>query len=220
MRTLHSTLWSAAMATAFIIAVCACGSSRVASSKDYGASWPFTIRSGTLRCQGPGSVTIETDDKTYAVNGVASGYAADKGWADVNDIWANGPDVAGFGMKKDLGAVIEDGLALCDGGEGSLAVSGEPGKIGKDPNAIPSEKDQQAMGFHTFSDFTPEQSAAYVAAYHACTAEFDAGTTPDPQAAGAEAEAAHPGTEDAAFEGCSDAVSGTPITGSGIEPPP
>lgn len=77
------------------------------------------------------------------------------------------------------------------------------------------------MGFHTFSDFAPAQKDAYLAAYYLCLAEVDAGNYfVDVDTVREGAESAQPGTGEAAWEGCSDAVSGTPITGSGIEPPP
>lgn len=190
-------------------------------SKNYGNAWPFTVSSGTLSCDGPGWVTFTRADETYAVNGLASGHAPEEGWQEVDEIWANDPDVAGMGMKKDIGPILDDGLKLCEDGGGSIQVSGIPGSIGKDPDELPPEEEQQEMGLHTFSDFTPAQKTAYVDAYDECTAEFNAGNyTIDIDAVGEAAESAQPGTGDAAWEGCSDAISGTPISGSGIEPPP
>ena len=190
-------------------------------SKDYGDFWPFTVRSGTLNCDGPGWVTLETGGETYALNGLASGRAAREGWRDLNEIWANDADVAGFGIKKSMGPLIDDGLALCNEGGGSMSVSGTSGAIGKDPNQMPSAEEQQAAGFHTFSDFTPAQRDAYIAAYHHCFAQVSSGNYfPDRDAVSRTAESAKPRTRIAAWEGCSDAVSGTPIAGSGIEPPP
>lgn len=102
-----------------------------------------------------------------------------------------------------------------------MAVTGLPGEIGKDPDELPSAEEQEALGFHTFSDFSEAQAAAYTAAYYICLAEVDAGNyLPDREGQREAAEAARPGTGDAAWEGCSDAVSGTPIAGSGITPPP
>lgn len=105
----------------------ACGGNGVGASKDYAEAWPFTVSGGTLRCDGPGWVTFETGGETYAINGLASGRAPEEGWRDIDDIWANAPDVAGFGIKKDIGPIIDDGLMLCEDGGGSMNVSGTPG---------------------------------------------------------------------------------------------
>jgi hypothetical protein len=53
-----------------------------------------------------------------------------------------------------------------------------------------------------------------------CLLGVEAGNfTPDLEGVRAAAESFSPGTGEAAWEGCADAVSGTPISGSGIEPP-
>jgi glutamine amidotransferase len=50
--------------------------------------------------------------------------------------------------------------------------------------------------------------------------EVEAGNfSPDLDGVRAAAESLSPGTGEAAWEGCADAVSGTPISGSGIDPP-
>jgi hypothetical protein len=78
------------------------------SRADYGSDWPFTVDSGTLGCWGPSAVTFVTEDgTTYALNGVALGWAEKNGW-EINkedEIWD--PN------KGDIGALIDDGLALC-----------------------------------------------------------------------------------------------------------
>ncbi len=202
------------------LAACASEAGENAAAKDYGADWPFTVSEGTLRCDGPGWVTFESDGVTYAINGLASGHADEEGWAEPDEIWANDDDVMGLGFKKSMGPIIEDGLALCDSGEGSMQVSGVPGALGTDPDEVPSEEEQQEAGFRTFSDFTPEQQDAYLSAYSECLLEVEAGNfTPDLEGVRAAAESFSPGSGEAAWEGCADAVSGTPISGSGIEPP-
>ena len=75
-----------------------------------GAKWPFTVESGTLKCDGKagvGDVTFETSGKVYAVNGTARSRG--KG-ADAFAILAK--DATGV-AKGDLIAVIAQGLALC-----------------------------------------------------------------------------------------------------------
>jgi hypothetical protein len=45
------------------------------------------------------------------VNGTALGRREAHGWRDVDEVWADGPDVDGLTMN--MGPVIERGLALC-----------------------------------------------------------------------------------------------------------
>jgi hypothetical protein len=78
------------------------------SRADYGSDWPLTVDSGTLDCWGPGAVTFTTEDgTTYALNGTALGWADENGWSrdKQGEIW--NPN------KGDIGALIDDGLALC-----------------------------------------------------------------------------------------------------------
>ncbi len=199
------------------LAACASEAGEDAAAKDYGADWPFTVSEGTLRCDGPGWVTFESAGVTYAINGLASGHADQEGWVDSDQIWASDDEDLGLGLKKNMGPIIDDGLALCDSGEGSMEVSGVPGTISAEPEE-PSEEEQQEAGFRTFSDFNPKQQDAYLSAYAECLIEVEAGNfTPDLDGVRAAAESLSPGTGEAAWEGCADAVSGTPISGSGIE---
>ena len=78
-----------------------------------GDDWPLTVDEGTLRCEGSGgvgSVTIDVDGTTYAVNGIAKGGDGVAKNKDIELVWAAG-DTAG--LKKDIGPFIERGLALC-----------------------------------------------------------------------------------------------------------
>jgi len=84
------------------------------SSADYGADWPLTVDSGTLRCEGAGAVTFTADGTTYWVNGTAGGLADENGWADIEAIWADDP--SGDAPKISIGPLIDDGLKLCDNG--------------------------------------------------------------------------------------------------------
>jgi hypothetical protein len=73
-----------------------------------GKQWPLTVDSGTLSCDGSdgvGSVTFETGGKLYAVNGLAR----QDGYADITPIWAK----AGYGLRKNIGPLIDRGLKLC-----------------------------------------------------------------------------------------------------------
>lgn len=79
----------------------------------FAGEWPFTVDSGTLRCEPItdelGAVTFDTGGETYAVNGTAKSRGDG---ASLDDIWAASED--GDGLQKDMTDVIDAGLALCD----------------------------------------------------------------------------------------------------------
>ena len=73
-----------------------------------GADWPLTVEAGTLDCIGAGAVTFTSEDgTTYAVNGLALSSTS---YPDIDAIWAD----ASGGLKKNIGPLIDRGLALCD----------------------------------------------------------------------------------------------------------
>lgn len=80
---------------------------------DLGDKWPLTVDRGTLRCEGSGGigdVIFTTEDGTeYSVNGAAKSTGK---YEDIMEIWADNPDVEG--LKVDMSALTERGLALCD----------------------------------------------------------------------------------------------------------
>lgn len=84
-------------------------SSRVITiSKDtFRGEWPFTVDSGTLRCEPPQSVVFSTGGSDYGVNG----SAMDAGYAPAQPIWKRSTD--GYGPRVYIGDVIDRGLALC-----------------------------------------------------------------------------------------------------------
>ena len=97
-----------------LLAVCVSGCSSSSSTgeavsrSDFGEDWPLTVDSGTLQCEGAGAVTFTTEDgTTYAVNGLASGMDR---WPEIDSIWADAPG----GLKKNIGPLIQRGLALCE----------------------------------------------------------------------------------------------------------
>lgn len=73
-----------------------------------GDDWPLTVEEGQLRCIEQ-AVTIVVDGTAYALNGVALQRDTSR---DITPIWADNPTVEG--LKKDLGPLIERGLALCN----------------------------------------------------------------------------------------------------------
>jgi hypothetical protein len=82
------------------------GPSVQVSRADFGRDWPLTVSSGTLSCKGNGKVTFETGGTVYAVNGMA-GAMTDL--PSIELIWRD--DYRG--REKDMGPLIERGLALC-----------------------------------------------------------------------------------------------------------
>ena len=79
------------------------------SRDDLGDRWPFTVNSGVIACNHPSSaVVFFTNEKIYAVNGVAKGQ---KRYADVREILRDHPFVAG--SQVDIGPILERGRNLC-----------------------------------------------------------------------------------------------------------
>lgn len=88
------------------------GPTHVVHRADFGAKWPLTVDSGTLRCQGEadyGAVTLQTDGKVYALNVPASSQKLGR---PVNEIWADDPEAPG--SKKEIGLLVAEGLELCE----------------------------------------------------------------------------------------------------------
>lgn len=107
------------------------------SKKQFGEKWPLSINSGVVKCLpiGNGSVVFEADDKIYAVNGTAKGFAKQMGFIPIEEIWLDDPkffDVAqelaesenkpvsemlkllGKPSKIDIGPVLDAGVKLCN----------------------------------------------------------------------------------------------------------
>lgn len=78
------------------------------TQQEFGADWPLTVSSGTLRCEGAGAVLFRSPDGTdYAVNGTA----LTAGYGDIDPIWAADPTA--LAPKMNIGPLIDLGLALC-----------------------------------------------------------------------------------------------------------
>lgn len=88
---------------------------------DYGESWPFTVSEGILNCEG-GMVTFWSEGWTYAVNGLARGAMAQRGWRDVTLIWRDTP-AGSVTPKVDLSWVITMGMDMCSGGQPGQVVT-------------------------------------------------------------------------------------------------
>jgi len=81
------------------------------SRADFGEAWPLTIEEGTLACVPGNRIVLFANGQVYAVNGLARGNMAQRGWRDIQEIWADAP--GDLGLKKDIGPLIERGLTLC-----------------------------------------------------------------------------------------------------------
>ena len=109
---------SVGLAAAGLVLLGACSggqesaSGMAVSQAQYGDDWPLTVAEGTLRCEHGYAVTFEAPDGTkYAVNGMATTWASQYGYKDIDPIWADAPD--GFAPMKSIGVLISDGLELC-----------------------------------------------------------------------------------------------------------
>ncbi len=94
-----------------------CGSTQVKITQaEYGDKWPFTVSEGVLHYRDTG-VTVGTtrmievlftaNGVTYALNGTAKENSS---YTNVDSIWAKNPSLPG--IKKDIGPIIDRGLAL------------------------------------------------------------------------------------------------------------
>ena len=100
---------------------------RVINEQDLGATWPFTVPEGRLRCT-KNSVTFEANGSTYAINGTAQS----RGFPRVDPIWKHDTTMEESYAKQkgitlaaarkaigtvrvNIGPIIKAGLALCDG---------------------------------------------------------------------------------------------------------
>lgn len=105
--TLAALLMTAALAAT------ACGSEekQIVANRDVaegmGEEWPLTVDEGQIRCPGGGQLVLEVDGTEYALNGLAQGA----GYADIDPIWADDPEVDG--LKVDVGWLISYGNTNC-----------------------------------------------------------------------------------------------------------
>lgn len=72
-----------------------------------GDSWPFTVSTGTLKCDGD-AVIFVANGRNFAVNGMAKS----RGFADIAPIWRDNNAIPG--MKIYIGVVLDPGLKLCN----------------------------------------------------------------------------------------------------------
>jgi len=85
------------------------------TEEKYGEEWPFLVAEGVLECMPPGIITFKANNKTYAINDLATS----RGYKDLDEIWKDAPrkpgmeNSANFINKVDLGAIISKGIELC-----------------------------------------------------------------------------------------------------------
>lgn len=95
------------------------GQARIAQ-REFGKDWPFSVSDGILSCDG-NAVTFRANGVIYAVNGTATmwkrGIDIDKIWLPGEPLWITDPQtgkrVNAGPPKKNIGAIINRGLALC-----------------------------------------------------------------------------------------------------------
>lgn len=107
----------------FFLTVCSAFSQQVFSVKvnqsEYGKEWPFTVSEGIIYCetipnQRPNIVilTFKVGSKEYALNGLAKGRTAKRGYRDIVEIWKDDPEIPG--TKISVGPLIARGQALAE----------------------------------------------------------------------------------------------------------
>lgn len=114
-----------ALVIVLLLAGCAGGADRggpsvseakgvVITKAEYGEDWPYTVDSGRLYCDPPGSaVVMESDGKVYALNGRAMGQAAQRGYLNARETITL-RDENGYFTIGDASSIIQRGLAMCE----------------------------------------------------------------------------------------------------------
>jgi hypothetical protein len=79
---------------------------------EYGVDWPYTVESGRLYCDPPGSnVVMESGGTVYALNGRAMGNAAQRGYVNAREITLR--DDHGYFSIGSSHKIISRGLSMC-----------------------------------------------------------------------------------------------------------
>lgn len=108
-QTLPSRLSVFLLFLTAIASGCSYSTNMKVSRDDLGDTWPFTVDRGVIACNHPSlAVVFFTNEKIYAVNGVAKGQ---KRYADVREILRD--DLSAAESKADIGPILDRGLKLC-----------------------------------------------------------------------------------------------------------
>lgn len=80
---------------------------------EYGEGWPYTVESGRLYCDPPGSnVVMESGGRVYALNGRAMGNAAQRGYVNARETITLRNEY-GYFTVGDSPQIISRGLSMC-----------------------------------------------------------------------------------------------------------
>jgi len=83
------------------------------TKEEYGSDWPYSVQSGRLYCDTPGSnVVMKSGGKVYALNGRAMGNAKKRGYVIARDT-IKLRDKDGFFTVGSASKIIRRGLSKC-----------------------------------------------------------------------------------------------------------
>lgn len=104
------TVRSTSAPTADVMATAKADLPGYVSRATMGDDWPLSIEEGILTCTEQREVILIAQSDTYAVNGIARTVMEERRWKDINDVTLPG---AVEGLTKDIGPLLDVGLALC-----------------------------------------------------------------------------------------------------------
>lgn len=107
------------------------------SKQQFGTKWPLSVSSGIVKCLpiGRGAVVFKSEEKIYALNGIAKGVAENHGFSNIEEIWLDDPEfhkiaeeaarVEGVPVEKaiklmggptkiDIAPLLDSGVRLCN----------------------------------------------------------------------------------------------------------
>ena len=87
--------------------------SEVVTKTEFGSKWPLKVPQATLECRELGRIVLKANGKTYWFNGLASGAAKKNGWANLEDIWFDDPELGIPEAKKSMKPLNEWAQRLC-----------------------------------------------------------------------------------------------------------
>ncbi|MCE8025240.1 DUF2511 domain-containing protein [Billgrantia aerodenitrificans] len=83
------------------------GSDLEVSRSEFGDTWPFTVESGVVACVDGQAAIFKSGGKSYQLNG----FARSRGYAPIDPIWRDNPDIPG--TKVSIGEMIRIALERC-----------------------------------------------------------------------------------------------------------
>ena len=96
-----------AVLAAGLLALSACKGGLEVTQSSYGDDWPFTVESGTLKCEKTSAAVFSANGVDYGLNGIASSH----GYAELRPIWRDNPSIPG--TKVNIGDFIKLALDQC-----------------------------------------------------------------------------------------------------------